>query len=36
MLESIPGTNQYYAIRVMFFAQRNNRGPFDRVVLNTG
>jgi len=37
MLESVPGTNQYWAIRVMFFAHRNNEA-FDGVQTtpNTG
>ena len=26
-LDSVPGTNQYLAIRVKFLAQRNNGGP---------
>jgi len=26
MLESVPGTNQYLAIRVKFLAQGNDRG----------
>jgi len=32
MLEAVPGTNQYLAIRVKFLAQGNNRGSNPRQV----